>query len=52
VDKVLKEFIQDVPAMGREASFQLHFDRTMDAFFEEFAVFVQGSDDDWRAILE
>jgi hypothetical protein len=52
VDKVLKDFIQDVPVMGREASFQLHFDRTMDAFFEEFAVFVQGSDEEWQAILE
>ncbi len=52
VDKVLKDFIKDVPTMGRDASFQLHFDRTMDDFFVEFADFVQGSDEEWRAILE
>jgi hypothetical protein len=52
VDTVLKDFIQDVPAMGREASFQLHFGRTMDEFFVEFETFVGGSDDEWQAILE
>jgi hypothetical protein len=52
VDIVLKDFIHDVPAMGREASFQLHFDRTMEEFFVEFAAFTEGNDDEWRAILE
>lgn len=52
VDIALKDFIHDVPAMGREASFQLHFDRTMEEFFVEFAAFTEGNDDEWRAILE
>jgi len=52
VDLALKTFIEDVPVMGREASFELHFGRTMDEFFVEFAEFVQGSDEEWRAILE
>jgi hypothetical protein len=52
VDIVLKDFIHDVPTMGREASFEDHFGRTMDVFFVEFAEFVQGSDEDWQSILE
>lgn len=52
VDKVLKAYIQDVPTLGKSAAFQQHFGRSMDDFFAEFAVFVQGDDDAWRAILE
>ena len=51
VDLALKTFIEDVPIKGRAASFEQHFGRTMDAFFVEFGAFVQGSDDEWRAIL-
>ncbi len=51
-DTALKDFIIAVPEMGKEASFELHFGRTIEAFFEEFDVFVQGDDDAWRAILE
>jgi hypothetical protein len=51
-DIALKDFIKDVPVMGRAASFEKHFDRTMEDFFEEFSVFVQGSDDDWKVILD
>ena len=52
VDVALQDFIVDVPMMGREASFELHFGRTMDTFFEEFDAFVLGDDDAWRAILQ
>ena len=51
-DIALKDFIKDVPVMGRAASFEKHLGRTMEAFFEEFSLFVQGSDDDWKAILD
>ena len=52
VDRALKTFIEDVPIMGRSASFELHFGRTMEEFFDEFAEFVEGDEEDWRAILE
>jgi len=52
VDLVLKDFIQDVPTLGREASFQMNLGRTTDEFFLEFSEFVQGTDEEWRAILE
>ena len=51
VDTVLKDFIRDVPKAGRSASFEDHFGRSMETFFVEFADFVQGTDDEWRAIL-
>ena len=52
VDLVLKDFIRDVPMMGRSASFEKYFGRSMEDFFAEFAEFVKGSDAEWRAILE
>ena len=51
VDVALKDFIIAVPEMGRAASFELHFGRSMEAFYTEFAEFVRGSDEEWRAIL-
>ena len=50
-DVALKAFIQDVPVMGRAASFQKHFGRSMETFFDEFRIFVQGDDAAWSSIL-
>ena len=52
VDVVLKDFIADVPSIGRAASFEKHFGMTMEDFFSAFDAFVQGSNDEWQAILE
>ena len=48
----LKDFIRDVPRLGRAASFETHFGMTMEDFFSAFDAFVQDSDEEWRAILE
>ena len=51
-DIILKYFIEDVPIMGKEASFQLHFGRTIDEFMVEFDAFIRGTNEDVTAILD
>ena len=52
VDLVLKDFIEDVPVMGKAAAFEAHFDRSIEQFFVEFAAFTAGDDAAWQAILQ
>ena len=52
IDRVLKDYIRDVPELGKSASFERHFGRTVEAFFVEFEDFVQSDEEAWRAILE
>lgn len=51
-DVVLRDYIRDVPTLGKEASFERHFGTTTKAFFETFDTFVQGDEESWRAILD
>ena len=51
-DIALKDFIVDIAELGKAASFEKHFGRTLDEFYAEFALFIQGDDDAWRAILD
>jgi hypothetical protein len=52
VDLVLKDFVEDVPVMGKGAAFEAHFDRSIEQFFVEFAAFTAGDDAAWEAILQ
>jgi hypothetical protein len=49
---VLKNFIKNIPTIGRAASFEQHFSMTMEDFFAAFTEFIQGSDEEWQAILD
>jgi hypothetical protein len=51
-DIILKDFIIDIPTMGKEAAFQRHFEMTIDEFFVEFDQFIRGPDEQVWDILD
>lgn len=51
-DVALKDYIQDVPLIGKTAAFEKHFGRTIASFFDDFDEFVRSDDDAWVKILQ